>query len=311
MSLTKLPLRTIDPDVPISPAALASLRRSLRMTPDLLDYSATGTESDWAPIIEAAIADVVAEGENRLYVPPGQYDLLTNVEFNYPVTMFGNSISTSVFTIKHDGTGVSVTGENGTGGRLSDLSFGFNAPSGAPVAQIQLNAYQNPLDATDHYSPDFFDLVNLNLTHYGGTIPAYNLILDGNMRDDDNGGSVQLGLRAITLSRIEMFSASTRALEIRHCRVLKGDMLRAYGGTGVGGLYIGGSGSGTKSAAIDLSGCIINGDTVIEQSVVGSFLGGSFGGALTGNSTATDWTILSSSGSTVTNNLANSTVTIL
>jgi hypothetical protein len=315
MALTRTPLSFLNGSVsadelPQSGAPLVAIRKLLRNVPDIFDYSATGSEADWAPVIAAGITDVMADGIGKLYIPAGTFTLATPLTVSRPVDLFGAALSTSVLVATHAGTAVNITGQHGTGGKLSNLSIGFNVPSGTPTAQIQMNSYQNPADATDHYSPDFFELANLNLTRYGGNLPTYNLILDGNMRDDDNGGSVQLGLRAVRVNRVEMFDASFRGFEARHCRVLSAELVRVYGGGGVGGLYIGGSGSGTKSASVDLSNCIVNGTLTVEQCDVGSFLGGSIG-AFSGLATATDWTVKTSTGGSVTNALTNSNVTIL
>lgn len=244
-----------------------AIKRSMGISVNLLDYAPAGT-TDWATALNEAIVDVGTTygttGDIQLILPAGNFNLGTQILMDYPVQIRGQGLGQTVLQPTHSGTGILVTGKYGTCPRLEDFTIGFVGTNG--TAHIYVQSYQDPVTPTINYSPDFLYFSNLNLTCYGGHTVQYNIVLDGNGRLNDVGGTVPIGLRSITLKDIVAFNASFRALDLRHVRVASFYSTHFYGGAGIGGAAVTGYDASHKCYDTKFFGCSINGSFSVSQS---------------------------------------------
>lgn len=241
-----------------------AIKRALGIPVSILDFAPAGT-TVWDAAFAEAFPEVGVSGDKRLHVPAGNYGLAAQLEMAYPVDLFGDSLSQSVLRPTHIGTGLLITGQFGTGPRVRDLTIGFAAGAVTATAHIVAQSFQNTGTPTIHYSPDFLELSNLNLTTYGSTLVSYNIIGNGNPRINDVGGTVPLGLRNISMKNIIAFNAVVRGLDLRHVRVGYYQNFNRYGGSG-GGLD-GASISAAGALCFDnkFFGCTINGSFALSN----------------------------------------------
>lgn len=245
--------------------------------PDIEDWvSDPGSVTDWAPEIENAVFQAISEGWHILRVPyhegSASYDLLSTLELAYPIKLAGFNLSTSIFAQRHTGAGINCTGENGTGGGIYDLSIALLTAAGTPLYNIAVSAHQDSGDPQDQYAADFWELKNINCTVFGGNAPDYIYIFDGNARDDDDSGSVAIGLRNIWGERLTGFGANERSMELRKCKDPSFSKISLFGTLGNADIYVGSDSTdaGHLSEAVKMDQ-VLCGDLVLERLAVGQF----------------------------------------
>lgn len=266
-----------DRSSPANRAARREIKRMFGIPVSMLDYAAAGT-TNWSDALNEAIVDVGSNstlyGTYDLLLPTGNYDLPAMIQMDYPVQLIGRGLGLTVLQPTHSGNAFLLTGRYGTCPRLSSFSV-FSKVNMS--SHIYCQSYQNPSVPTQNWSPDFLTFDNLNLTALAGTNPAYNIVLDGNGRQNDVGGTVPIGLRSITLRDCVLFSASFRGLDARHTRVATYSSVHVYGGGGVGGVAITGPSASILSYNNIFFGCALNGVFSTSNSVSTKLYGSPYG----------------------------------
>jgi hypothetical protein len=162
-------------DLPAGYIPKFAIRRYLRQAPDLYDWGASPGGSDCVSAWNQAISDLRQVYQlNELYIPPGNWFFASQANaVDFGLNVYGDNESYSVLNIRHNGNGFVATGQYGVGGSLRNLSVDFDGPATASTFGVYLVANQLG------YSPDFFDVENVNISSLNGGTISYPLCLDG------------------------------------------------------------------------------------------------------------------------------------